>query len=280
MLPKSGERPGSLPKKKSGGKSRADDATPKTAAQEAAPGWRKAKSGLFWVKFALFFLVIPGALEFARLATSRYGIEIPKGRGWIIEGFMNTEDQDSVNMNLQEQIEVLAYGVPILLGGLALTLGRLTCGAVPRNSGVKGAFALSGLSTLLVLVCLVGLGVSHKMYFERMEKMFLSGGIVCGLAAECWFLMGLASSGVALKRPGSTRAVSLVVFFAAFVAAAGTVGWDIYKMQFRMTKPNEDILLFEKAALMIGWLLVICIYWRAVGAVRQAIREFLESVGD
>ena len=29
---------------------------------------------------------------------------------------------------------------------------------------------------------------------------------------------------------------------------------------------------------MLGWILVIGVYWRAVGSVQGAIREFLDSV--
>jgi cell division protein FtsX len=95
--------------------------------------------------------------------------------------------------------------------------------------------------------------------------------------AEFWFLNGLTASGVALKRPKAARAVGAVGFVFFLVAAAATLGWKVYYEQFRPKPPNEDWLLYEQAGVMIGWLLMIGVYWRAVSHVRGAIREFLDA---
>ena len=51
----------------------------------------------------------------------------------------------------------------------------------------------------------------------------------------------------------------------------------MYYEQFRPKPPGPDWVLYEQAAVMLGWLLVIGVYWRAVSNVRGAIREFLDN---
>ncbi len=66
----------------------------------------------------------------------------------------------------------------------------------------------------------------------------------------------------------------MVGFFFALIAVAATQGWTIYKQEWRPKELDEDWKLYEQAAFMIGWLLTIGVYWRAVGSVRRAIRNF------
>jgi hypothetical protein len=255
-----------------------DNATTKTPDQHAAGAWKKARGGLFWVLFALFFLTIPGFVGFVKTVLPRMGIELPRGEGWSIPGYVNSNEQGAVRMTKMEQIDVLAYAAPVILAGLALSFGRLTCGAAPRSSGARGMFAFSGLFTFLALSGLVTAGICKLLLFEETRQYASVGFLILGSLAEFWFLASLVASGIALKRPKASRAVGAIGFFFALMAAVSTVGWKLYEQQWRPKSLSDDWRLYEQAALMLGWLLLIGVYWRAVGSVRGAIREFLESV--
>jgi hypothetical protein len=235
---------------------------------------------LFWVLLALFILTIPGMVGFAKMILPIAGVELPKGEGWVIQGYVNTDDVGAVQMKKQEQIDVIVYAGPVLLAGLALTLGRLTCGSAPRSSGAKGMFALSGIFTFLALVGLVIAGFCQKWLFAETYRQAGVAFLILGSAAEFWFLTGLTACGLALKRPRVARGVGLVGFFFALTATIPTLGWEIYAREWRPKAPDDEWKLFEQTALMIGWLLLIAVYWRAVGATRGAIRDFLESVEE
>jgi hypothetical protein len=191
---------------------------------------------------------------------------------------MNTDDDGAIRMKKEEQIEILAYGVPAILGGLFLSFGRLTCGSAPRSSGAKGMFAFSGLFTFAALVAFVGAAVCEKLLFRETYRQLGIGFLILGGAAELWFLAGLASSGVALKRPNVARAVGLIGFTFCVIATIPTIVWPVYLQEFRPKPLSDDWILYEKSALMLGWLLAIAFYWRAVRGLRRAIRDFLESV--
>jgi hypothetical protein len=280
MLPKIADKSKKGIKAKPEPKRHTSDASSKTPEQIAAPGWRKARGGLFWVLFALFFLTLPGFVGFAKAVLPRAGVEIPKGEGWVIPGYVNTNDEGAVHMKKEKQIDVLVYAVPVIIAGLVLSFGRLTCGSVPRSSGAKGMFAFSGLFTFVAWVGLVTAGVCKLLLFDETYRQAGIGFVIVGSVAEFWFLTGLAASGVALKRPKAARAVGLIGFFFALTAAIPAVGWTIYSREWRPKAPDEEWKLYEQAALMLGWLLLIGVYWRAVGAVRGAIRDFLESVEE
>src|ERR1700722_2212074 len=96
----------------------------KTPDQLAAPGWRRVKGGLFWVLFGLFFLSLPGFIGFAKQVLPRAGIDLPKGDGWTIPGYVNSAEPGTVRMKKEEQIDALAYATPLILAGLAISFGR------------------------------------------------------------------------------------------------------------------------------------------------------------
>jgi uncharacterized integral membrane protein len=284
MLPKSRDvsKKAALPNLRD--KASLKDHDSKTPEQLAAPGWKKVKGGLFWVLLALFFLAIPGFIGFAKVVLPRAGIELPKGAGWSIEGYINSEEgKGGIRMKKEDQIDILLYATPIIVAGLALSFGRLTCGAAPRSSGAKGMFAFSGLFTFLALAALVTAGVCSKklLIFDETKMQAFVGFLILGSVSEFWFLTGLAASGVSLKRPRAARAVGMIGFFFALTAAITVaLEMDIYEKYCRPKAPNDDFKLGEQAALMLGWILVLGVYWRAVGSVRGAIREFLESVPE
>jgi len=254
----------------------------KTPEQLAAPGWRKARAGLFWVQFALLLLSIPGFVGFGKAVYARAVGPLPQGEGWVkIPGYVNDDNAPgAVRMNKPEQLDIAIYAGPVILAGLFLGFGRLTCGAVPRSTGSKGMFAFSGLFTLVALAALMTAGASDKLLLKETYRYAALAFLLTAGVAEFWFLVGLAASGVSLKRPRAARAVGLVGFVFALTAAIPTLGWIIYVQQLRPKTPDDDWRLYEQAGVMMGWLLLIGVYWRAVRNVRIAIRDFLETVEE
>ncbi|MBA4062640.1 MAG: hypothetical protein C0501_02820 [Isosphaera sp.] len=261
----------------------AADGTGKTPDQLAAPGWRKTRTGLFWVLLGVLLLALPGFVGFAKAVSARAGAEWPTGPGkdWVeISGYVNTDDPNAVRLSKEELLDLVVYGVPVLLGLVFVAFGRATCGAAPRSSGAKGLFACSGLFTFLALAALSVAAVSDKLQF-RPTYLYTSAGFVAALLlAEFWFLTGVAAAGVALRRPRAARAVGVVGFAFALAALAATVGWRLYVSEYRPAPATEDTLMYEQAGVMLGWLLVVGLYWRAVGALRGAIADFLTTVEE
>ena len=174
--------------------------------------------------------------------------------------------------------------MPVLLGGLALVLGRVTCGAAPRNSGAKGLFLFSGLFALIALVGLVTLPVCDRLGYREVYGYARAAAIYGGGLSEFWFLLALGAAGATLKRPGAVRAVGGYALVLGLAAVVATTGWEAYQRYGtdlgRPRNPDADWLLYEEAAKMLGWLLVVGMYWRAVRAVRAAIRDFVRGVED
>jgi len=256
----------------------------RTPEEHAAAGWKKARAGLSWVLFGLFWLTIPGFVGFGKLIYTRSAGALPQGEGGVrIPGYVNDNDvQNSVRMTKTDQLDVALYAAPVLLGGLCLTFGRLTAGAAPRSSGASGLFAGSGLFTLLALAGLLTAAVCHKDRLNIPEGYGYAaiGFLIFGALAEFWFLNGLTASGLALNHPRVARSVGLIGFLFALAAFVPTVGWTLYtepQWKLRPAPLTEEWKLYEQAALMIGWLLVIGMYWRAVRGVRMAIRETLDA---
>jgi hypothetical protein len=233
------------------------------------------------VLFGLFLLALPGFAGFAKVMAARSGVELPRGPGddWVqIPGYVNTNEPNVIQMSKEELVDGAAYGLPVFLGLLFVSFGRLTCGAAPRSSGAKGMFAFSGLFSFAALAGLVIAVGSWRLFFDDWYWYSLRGFLITGLAAEFWFLAGLAASGSVLKRPSAPRAVGMLGFVVALLAAVATIGWKVYDDRFRPHPLTEDFRMYEQAALMVGWLLVVICYWRAVRAVRGGIREFLDTV--
>ncbi len=258
-----------------------ESAADQSPEQIAAAGWRTVRRGLFWVQFALLFLSLIGFVGFGKLVAARSGKELPTGEGWIqIEGYVN-QGQNAIKLTKTDELDLAMYGGPVLLGGILMVLGRLIASGGPRSSGSRGLFALSGLFLLFGLVGLLLWQYFDKLLLEEEKKYARLGFLLLVPLAEFWFLIGLTACGLALKRPRAARAVGMVGFVGALVAFVATIGWtDLYKPLLRPKKPDADIILYEQAALMLGWLLMIGVYWRAVRNVRSAAREYLDSVGE
>lgn len=246
-----------------------------------AKAWASVRRGLFWVQFALLFVALLGFTEFGKAVYVRTNGPLPKGEGWIqIEGFINTGGPNAIPLSKTDEINLFTYG---LLGGLAgffLMIGRLFSSGGPRNSGARGLFALSGLLTLVAFVAIPATIVCEKVPFPNEAKHTALAAMVAVPLAEFWFLTALTASGLALKRPRVARQVGFLGFLVALVPVAATVGWELYAANGRPKAPDADWLLYEKGALLAGWLLLVVAYWRAVGGVRKGALEFIRAVED
>lgn len=276
--------PAPIPNRKGGAR---PAAAPRPAAAAISPegqtaaAWRKTRSGLCIILLGLLFLTVPGFVGFGKIIYGRSVAALPEGEGWVsIPGYVNDNAPNSIRMSKREQLDVALYALPVVLGGLCIMFGRLTCGAAPRTSGSGGLFACSGLFTLLGLASLVAAAACDMLLFKESYAYTATGFVILAGLAEFWFFTGLTACGLVLKRPGVARAVALAGFLFALTAAIPTVGWKLYNSQGWRPQPlNDDWLLYEQAGVMLGWLLLIGGYWRAVRIVRVAIRDHLDGNG-
>ncbi|MFM8275179.1 MAG: hypothetical protein ACKODX_23000 [Gemmata sp.] len=268
---------------KKGPKKSDTTADPRLTEEVLARKWAGVRRGLLLVQFALLFVALMGFVGFGKALYVKSVGELPTGEGWVtIEGYVNGTDKDAVPISKTEEINILAYGLPALAAGFFLTVGRLLAGRGPRNSGAPGLFVLSGALTLVALVAFLGWRISDKMQFREEARYAVLALLISAPLAEFWFLTGLTASGLALKRPGVARAVGLVGLMFALVPAVTIGGWDLY-VQYARPKPKDldaDWLMYEQAALLMGWLIAVAAYWRAVRSVRAGALEFIQTVED
>ncbi len=259
---------------------------PKTPMEQLAAGWSRAASGLFWVKFGLFWVALIGFVPFGKVVYERSVGDLPKGEGWVkISGYVNTNDPDAIRIDREEELQILLYGVPLVVGGLALSLGRLTAGAAPRNSGAKGLFGFAGLFTLVAVAAGVTYFTCQKLRFDDIAGYSRLAATTCGGLAEFWFLLGLGAAGATLRRPAAVRAVGFYALVLGLAWVVIDVGWGLYVKELgpkigRPQKPDDDWRMYDAAAMMLGWLIIVGSYWRAVSGVRAAAKEFVARVAD
>jgi hypothetical protein len=259
----------------------------KSPEEQAAAAWKKARGGLFWVLFALFWFGLIGFIPAGKVVYERSVGPLPKGDGadWIaIEGTINTPGPDSVHFDKTEIIDVLAFGVPILLGGLMLSMGRVTAGAVPRNSGAKGLFAFSGLITLAALAGIVTWYVCERVSLNRTAFYGLWTAKIGVVLGEFWFLLALAGAGATLRRPAAVRSVGLFSLLMGIAVALYFFGWESLVKEVgprigrpKNIEPGSDWEFYQAVALGLGCLALVGAYWRAVGNVRGAISDHLRD---
>ena len=278
LAPVENEGPAPKPAKKAKGKAE------KTPEEILARGWRSVRRGLFWVQFALLWLSIIGFVEFGKSVYVRAGNELPKGDGtpWVsIEGYVNDPNNSNAPpLTKPELLNLACYGVPVLMGSLMIVLGRMVASGAPRNSGARGLFSFSAMFGLVGFAALFGWALFDWLVIKDVSKYTRTAVLLIVPLAEFWFLTALTASGVALKRPKSARSVGAVGFVFALAAFVVVLGWDLYAENWRPKKPDDEVKMYEQGAFLLGWLLMIGMYWRAVRSVRVAAREYLEAAED
>jgi hypothetical protein len=235
--------------------------------------------------FGLFFIALIGIVPFGKLVYERAVGDLPDGPGWVkIEGYINTEGPDIIRTTQRDEIDIAAYGLPVLLGGFLLVVGRVVAGGAPRASGAKGLFFFSGVFTLIALIGLLTLPVCERVLLREVGGYARTAALVGGGLAEFWFLVALGNAAGAVRRPKAARAVGGFALVLGLAYLVATVGWEQYGKyggEIGRPKPlDADWRFYEEAAKMLGWLLVVGSYWRAVGAVRYGIRTHIEDIED
>jgi len=272
-------RPGSLPPTPTKPTTRT-----RTAEEQNAAAWAKCRSGLGKVLLGLFWLSLLGFIPIGKALYERTVGPLPAGESaeWFkIEGVLNTPGENAIQLDKSEVIHLGAYGIPLLIGGLAIVFGRVTAGAAPRSSGAKGLFAFSGLITLVALAGYLTYIVCRRVGFHEVAGYGLWATLIGGALGEFWFLLGLGAAGATLKRPASVRGVGFCSLVIGLGVALYLFGWDLILAKVgpevgrpRRPEAGSDWLLYETGAILLGWLILIGCQWRAVGGVRAAIDDY------
>ncbi len=163
-----------------------------------AAGWKRVRRGLFWIQFALLWLLLLGFVGIGKTLYEKQVGELPKGDGkeWIsIEGFVNSEDKMAVPLSKEQIIDLAAYGIPILFAGILLMFGRLVAGGGPRFSGSRGLFGLSALFTLLAFVALIASVMFSDIYKTETRAVREAFQLVFPLA-EFWCVLAITACGM------------------------------------------------------------------------------------
>jgi len=251
--------------------------------QKHRPGygrWRKTQAGLTAVLVGLFWLTIPGLVELGKQAYVRAGNALPEGTGWItIPGYINDPVPGAIEMSKQKQLDILLYGLPVLLGCLFLGFGRLTCGAVPGEVGARGMFALSGLFALLGGSALLAAGGAYVLFLEQEARLLLTAALLLGGLAEVWSLIAVSTVSAHLGQGRAARAAGLLVLIAGLWIAWVLFGQSYYAQTWRpQLAARPDLPLWEASAFALAYVLTVAVYWRAVSAARRAVRQQVASL--
>jgi len=255
----------------------------KSTDEQNAAAWKKARGGLGTVLLGLFWFALLGFIPAGKIVYERAVGPLPVGESadWFkLEGVLNTPGDNAIQLDKSDVINVLLYGVPVLLGGLALAFGRVTAAAAPRSSGAKGLFAFSGLITLVALAGYLTFVVCQRVAYREVAEYGLWTARIGGALGEFWFLLALAAAGATLKRPAAVRTVGLFALLVGLGAALYFIGWDVLVAKLgpeigrpKKVEPESNWLFYEAAAQLLGWLILIGSYWRAVRGVRSAITD-------
>ena len=215
------------------------------------------------------------------------------GGGWVvIDQYVNTDHKDAIQTTRQEELNLLLYGLPAFLAAVSFGFGRLVASGAPRYTGASGSFAISSFCALIAFPALVTAFILNWMenlegqryawvVFQQIstnEKFAWTAFLIAAVMGEILFLNALTACGASLKRGTTARAVGFIVFLYAVLAFILMVGWNLYKKEFRPKQLTDDWLLYEQAALMVGWLFMALVYWRAVRSVRSSAREYMDSI--
>lgn len=232
------------------------------------------------VLVGLCWLTIPGLVELGKLAYVRVGNTLPEGTGWIsIPGYINDTEPGAIEMSKTKQLDILLYGLPVLLGSLCLGFGRLTCGAVPGELGARGMFALSGLFTLLSGAALLTAGGAYVLLLEQEARLALTAALFFGGLAEVWSLIALSTVSAHLRQGRAARAAGLLVFITGLWVAWVLYGQSYYAQTWRpQLVARFDLPLWEGIVFALAYVLTVAVYWRTVAITRRAVRQQVASL--
>ncbi|OWK43936.1 hypothetical protein [Fimbriiglobus ruber] len=111
-----------------------------------ARAWRRARRGLWWVRFALFLFLLPVLGLVGIAVAGHFGTKIPSHN----PGYANI-----VDLPADVEIRTAVVTVPVLLGSLAMILGRFGVANAPRSSFGSGLALASAVATLLAVLGLI-----------------------------------------------------------------------------------------------------------------------------
>ncbi|MCS7021353.1 MAG: hypothetical protein NZU63_05960 [Gemmataceae bacterium] len=241
--------------------------------------WHKTRAGLTGMWLGLLLLIIPGLVEAGKFGYVRTGNQLPQGTGWVrIPGYINDTAPGSIEMSKQQQLDILLYGLPVLLGMILVGFGRLTCGAVPSETGARGLFAGSGLFTLLGGATLLAAGGAYTLRLEAEAWQLLMVTFLLSGLAEVWCLMGMCTIAIHLRRPAVPRAAGLLVLLVGLWIAWAIYARPLYGSHWRPQLAGQaDITLWEHIVFALAYVVTLAIYLRAVAQTRRAVGQHLES---
>lgn len=261
--------------------------------------WKKTRSGLGWVRFALFLFLLPILGLTGISIAENYGTKLPVQ----VPGYLKLERVSSA-----QEIQAAVVLIPVALGLLCLTMGRFGAASVPRSALCRGLFVAAAMMTLLELLGVIAYGVTTGLQIANgaappqflpiddpsgiAQRAGLAVAVASFVLSELWFVVAMGRLGTALQYPRlAARGTRFLVLggFLLVLLLAGAVTWAEYPGEIRklldqqvipqLTKLGEHRATAEAGLIafagFIGWLW----YARLVGAGRQAIREWTDGNG-
>jgi len=259
--------------------------------------WRRSRSGLWWCLLGyLFFFVALVAYAGLEIAQQN-GVRLPSAK----PGFLKVD-----TMGQDEEIRLAAVVIPVALGLLTMTLGRLGAGSAPDTSFARGILKASAFCTFVTLLGLIAAavmtggvianGLAPTLILpDEPTGMIQRGGLAIAAVfaplAELLFIVGLGRLGSGLQNTrlsGRGTRFLLLISFVYVVAGLWSYAVSVYGSEIRSAindkvTPNIDKLgdkqtLIVPVIAIVGALLVYVIYVRLLGAARLAIRDRLDSL--
>jgi hypothetical protein len=115
-----------------------------------ARAWRRTRRGLGTVQLALFLFLL-AAIAWPVLAlVKHFGVALPNQT----PGYLGQQD-----LSATQEIQIGSIAIPIVLGFLLLTLGRMGAANAPRSSFARGPAIMAGFATLFVVLGLLAAAV-------------------------------------------------------------------------------------------------------------------------
>jgi hypothetical protein len=276
---------------------------PVAAPEDAVRGWKRAKSGLWWVRFGQFLFTL-GILAPAGIAIAEnYGTALPNQ----MPGYLKVEGLSSAM-----EIRAGALLVPTVLGLFFTTIGRFGVGNAPRSSYSRGLAKLAALATLFVLLGVIaflapgvaqvfqtaiipdglklglvaeepagqvwGKLIGSVLPSDEPTGMIQRGGllvaVIAVLLAEVWFASALGRMGAALESDTLAGRSTRFLFLTGMLAAAltvGIVGYLVYTAEVNdflrnQFVPNWNKLEAHRATVRCGLVILgglILLWWNA-----------------